>query len=359
MIEDMGEQASEAIPLPPVSGDTWQRLTPLLSHVADQRVEALGDLLPQYRLEQLAQLLTAIDYLDIEALSNTVACEIAKRLNTTEARHGFLTDHTFLHRTGLDSVCLGDSSTGCLGLPVHLSQIVARKLLCLCPKVRASLLKNANIPCLRTLCEHSNSVTSVCISGNRIVSGASDNTIRVRNIETGTCLGTLSGHGDPVRSVYVSENRIVSGAWDGTIRVWDLETGIFLRTLCGHSNEVNSVDVSENRIVSVASDGTIRVRNIETGTCLGTLSGPENPVRSFYVSGNRIVSGSVDRTIRVWNLETGTCIRTLSGHSDVVSSVYVSGNSIVSGSYDHTIRVWNLETGTCIRTLSGHTGVVS
>ncbi len=54
------------------------------------------------------------------------------------------------------------------------------------------------------------------------MSGSSDNTIRLWDIESGSCLRVLEGHEELVRCIRFDNKRIVSGAYDGKIKVWDL-----------------------------------------------------------------------------------------------------------------------------------------
>ncbi len=48
-----------------------------------------------------------------------------------------------------------------------------------------------------------------------MVSGSSDNTIRIWDIECGACLRILEGHDELVRCIRFDSKRIVSGAYDG------------------------------------------------------------------------------------------------------------------------------------------------
>ena len=52
-----------------------------------------------------------------------------------------------------------------------------------------------------------------------MVSGSSDNTIRLWDIECGACLRVLEGHEELVRCIRFDSKRIVSGAYDGKIKV--------------------------------------------------------------------------------------------------------------------------------------------
>ncbi|MBX7173957.1 MAG: TIR domain-containing protein, partial [Pyrinomonadaceae bacterium] len=134
----------------------------------------------------------------------------------------------------------------------------------------------------------------------------------------------LKGHQKAINSDTVSSDGkfIVSGSSDETMRIWDLATGQCLKTLVGHSDSVLAVAVSSDGkfIVSGSSDETVRIWDLATGQCLKTLVGHSDSVWGVAVSsdGKFIVSGSSDETVRIWDLATGQCLKTLVGHSDSV-----------------------------------------
>ncbi|MBI4783041.1 MAG: pentapeptide repeat-containing protein [Oscillatoriophycideae cyanobacterium NC_groundwater_1537_Pr4_S-0.65um_50_18] len=69
-------------------------------------------------------------------------------------------------------------------------------------------------------------------SGQILVSGSTDGTIRFWSIETGECVKVLH-HDSSVEVIALSSNDriLVSGSHDGTIKIWDGSTGECLRTL--------------------------------------------------------------------------------------------------------------------------------
>ena len=206
---------------------------------------------------------------------------------------------------------------------------------------------------------HKDSVRAVAVTpdGKRIVSGANDNTIRVWDLETGDLIGKpIKKHKDWIRTIAVTPDgkHIISGSWDQTISVWDLNTGNPIGVpIKGHENGVHAVAMTPNgkRIISGSEDKTIRVWDLETGNQIGkAIKGHKDGVLAIAVTpdGKRIVSGSLDKTIRIWDLETGDPIgKPIKGHENFVNAVVVTpdGKRIVSGSKDGTIRVWDLETG--------------
>ena len=78
---------------------------------------------------------------------------------------------------------------------------------------------------VRILTEINCMVNAVAITpdGTKIVSGSSDNTIKVWDLSTGKDLLTLKGHKDIVDAVAITPDgtKIVSGSVDKTIKVWD------------------------------------------------------------------------------------------------------------------------------------------
>ncbi|KAL4912441.1 hypothetical protein BDW62DRAFT_206493 [Aspergillus aurantiobrunneus] len=135
-------------------------------------------------------------------------------------------------------------------------------------------------------------------------------------------LQTLEGHSHWVQSVAFSPDgqKIVSGSSDETIKLWDAQTGLALQTLEGHSHWVQSVAFSPDgqKIVSGSSDETIKLWDAQTGLALQTLKSHSHSVQSvaFSPDGQKIVSGSSDNTIKLWDAQTGLELQTFKSHSD-------------------------------------------
>ncbi|XP_038673792.1 F-box/WD repeat-containing protein 7-like isoform X3 [Scyliorhinus canicula] len=207
--------------------------------------------------------------------------------------------------------------------------------------------------CVQTLVGHTGGVWSSQMRGNIVISGSTDRTLKVWNAETGECIHTLYGHASTVRCMHLHGNKVVSGSRDATLRVWDIDTGRCLHTLLGHVAAVRCVQYDGKRVVSGAYDYTVKVWDPETETCVHTLQGHTNRVYSLQYDGVHIVSGSLDTSIRVWDAENGNCLHTLMGHQSLTSGMELKDNILVSGNADSTVKIWDIKTGQCLQTLQG------
>ena len=261
---------------------------------------------------------------------------------------------------------------------------------------------------------HSDRVHSVSYSdtGERLVTGSADNTLRVWDASTGDLLATLTGHGDAVLVVSYSPDGsyIASGSQDHTLRLWDARTGDLLTTIqapgvrClayspdgqyiatgdaqgmvsvwstttgdmvatfnGHMNSVSSVVYHpDGRLITTASaDGTVRMWSTLTYSAIGAIEGSLGKVTSvaYGPAGRRLAIGSADGMIRVWDSVTDSVVATLAAHKldvvndDVLSVAYSpDGRHVASGNADGAVRIWDTTTQRIAATLTGYSDRLS
>ena len=95
-------------------------------------------------------------------------------------------------------------------------------------------------------------------------------------------------------AVFPDGRRVVSGSSDNTLKVWDVATGECVATLEGHSKPC------------VAASAVLFVM-----MCLRRRSGALPCPRT----GGASCLGRSDNTLKVWDVATGECVATLEGHS--------------------------------------------
>src|SRR5579871_2713903 len=102
-----------------------------------------------------------------------------------------------------------------------------------------------NRPQLVAQLGHAAQVNSVAISSDSklIVTGSSDNTARLWDVQSGKEIRTLTGHAHWVHSVAFSPDgkRVLTGSEDKTARLWDVESGKEIHVFAGHTKPVLSV----------------------------------------------------------------------------------------------------------------------
>ncbi|KAH9830592.1 WD40-repeat-containing domain protein [Rhodofomes roseus] len=226
-------------------------------------------------------------------------------------------------------------------------------------------------PCLSIMEGHSNVVTSVAFSptGETVVSGSWDHTIRLWDVETGSHLHTFHGHSNHVMAVVFSPNgqEIASGSLDRTVKVWDSVTGACLHTLIhpGDSS-VKTVTYSPDGrwLASGRYDGTIILwdSNADSTTQFG-MRGEQFAVYSiaFTHSSSFMVSASADGGCKVWDHQHSLPIRTY-GRKVPATSVAIPGDdqTVACGYNDGRIVLLDFTTLTCLGELKNHhTGIES
>ena len=138
-----------------------------------------------------------------------------------------------------------------------------------------------------------------------------DECLRVWNTATGASDHVLRGHTAAVWCVALSGQHLVSGSGDKTVKVWSMEgTGSWpcLVTIAVHTHGVWAVVVWEGRVISGSEDKTIVVSDIVTRQHEVTLDA-HTRAYALAVSGRTLVSTGWDCTIGVWALGTWSHLR--------------------------------------------------
>lgn len=78
----------------------------------------------------------------------------------------------------------------------------------------------------------------------------------------------LNGHSKAVECLQLSGDRLVSGSWDHTLRMWEISSGRSLRTLEGHGERVWCLQAHGQRIISGSTDRTMWVLALSVRTSL-------------------------------------------------------------------------------------------
>ena len=197
---------------------------------------------------------------------------------------------------------------------------------------------------------HSGTVNSVIFSrDNRfIISGSSDGSIKVLDTFTKKISNTLVCNAAVKCLAAGPGNLIVSGSTDNKIKIWDISKNNDPKIAYSHNNEITCVAMTHDGelIISGALDNMIHIWNVSDKTDVFQPFECADGIKSLAISPDDkfLVVGCNDGTIKVWDIETGESQDPFKGHSAAVSSVGFShddGKYVVSGSFDRCIKIWD------------------
>lgn len=162
-------------------------------------------------------------------------------------------------------------------------------------------------------------------SGQRIITGSDDGTIRVWDLENGAEIGDrwpVDDYRISVTSLALSPNGITlaSGYKNGLVRSWDIRTGKVIVEWTGHTDKVRSICWSPDgeRVASGFNDGTVRMRYGQSGKpVLGLNPMMNSEYKDVYTvayspDGTRIaVGGEEKNALNIWDAKTGELLSTV------------------------------------------------
>nr|KAJ3421667.1 E3 ubiquitin-protein ligase pdzrn3 [Polyrhizophydium stewartii] len=168
-------------------------------------------------------------------------------------------------------------------------------------------------------------------------------------------LGTIDSHSGKVYSLEVYGNLLISGSSDQTIKLWNLQTSECVMTLTGHSAGINSLSLLPgDRLASVSSDKSIKIWDLHQGVAVHSISHLTSDALDVCHGSGMLFASTLDANIVAYNLNNYTRVGTLSGHRWEVWQVEYTSGTLFSGSHDHTIKRWDLRKFQSTADLTGH-----
>lgn len=145
-------------------------------------------------------------------------------------------------------------------------------------------------------------------SGTVIVSGSTENILRIWDPRTCTRIMKLRGHAENVRALVVSPDgsQVVSGSSDGTIKVWHLGQQRCIQTIHVHTEGVWCLLMSENFqfVISGSRDKKIFATELRNPSNSHLICEEKAPVLSmcYDVDKTSIWATTWNSDLRCWKL---------------------------------------------------------
>ena len=169
----------------------------------------------------------------------------------------------------------------------------------------------------------------------------------------------------------IERQLLITGSSDQTVRVWDVASGQSLYTFHGQPRALAAIAVSPlppTQAVSVAPPEQATAPGADwllagagydhsvhlwaghgaATASLGALHGSGNALYAVAISpdGRTIAGGGHDKHVYLWESASRQLIRTLHGHTDNIECIafHPQGQLLASGAVDGTVRLWDLST---------------
>ncbi|HEY6952269.1 MAG TPA: WD40 repeat domain-containing protein, partial [Bacteroidota bacterium] len=232
---------------------------------------------------------------------------------------------------------------------------------------------------------HTKSLTCALFSpdGKYLLSGSTDNTIKVWEIASGKEFRTLNGPTRRITSMAISPDGryVVSGdeEYRNNLKLWNLSTGQIEKTFGGHPEIEGTTCVAfspDGKYILSGGDTTVKLWDIASGKEIRRFIGNTSGIRAIVVSpdGRYVVCGSRDNivttvdslnpdgtvyesqqvraksagnAITAWEIATGRIIRQFNHARGWVETLAMSpdGKFILSGDFEDRVRMWDVASG--------------
>lgn len=193
------------------------------------------------------------------------------------------------------------------------------------------------------------------VGWNRLISAATDNTVRVHNPETGSVLETFDGFKRYVTAIRVLDNRQVLLFYATGYALLDLDTG-----------QVEDFESSAAARSVLAERLSLAEFMVAPMLAPVTFSPPRTNevVAEAKLDANHVVYASEDRLnvarnqfFHVWSVPRGRETRSFWGvDSEVLSLIGLDPRRVLSSHEDEHFRIWDVETSEQIRRIEHRCG---
>jgi WD40 repeat protein len=222
---------------------------------------------------------------------------------------------------------------------------------------------------------HQKTILSLRYHENRCYSGGADNVVCVWELDKTktstylTCVGRLEGHTASIWSIDVDTVKIVTGSTDCSVRIWDVETHECLRIVeRPHVRTITSLKIGPDLLATGGADMHVKIWELESTFKVpykhvnlfrrlrgGRYGGHQTPVTVINFAASELVSGDRAGVILVWNISTGLILRKLEDcHKHAVRDLKFDATKIISVGNDGLVLITDISTGEHLQSLHGH-----
>ncbi|WKY03321.1 hypothetical protein Q1695_004787 [Nippostrongylus brasiliensis] len=219
---------------------------------------------------------------------------------------------------------------------------------------------------LHSFTEHTGSVVSLQLTVNNefLITGSGDFIVQMWSLETGRCISRMGGLMAPVSCISITSNDafVVVACEDETLRVFSTVTAQELHELTGHEGRVNALACAQDDCqLFAATKSKVYCYDIHNGQIVDVLDCQlPYPVFNIKISSDNyfLFSGCGPR-VDVWHIQKRDHdAPEASGHMGFVTAIAMSGDDKIAacGTYDGIVAIWDLDICQCLSTVPHNKG---
>ncbi|CAG8472406.1 9672_t:CDS:2 [Ambispora leptoticha] len=160
---------------------------------------------------------------------------------------------------------------------------------------------------VKILYGHEERINDAKLKENILVTGSTDRTVRVWDLDKEECLRVFKGNTFSSVDFLVKEKIVAAATFFRASFIWNMETGDLLQELTGHVSAVRVISLNETYVASCAFDGSIIIWIWKTGEKVATIN---TNAQDFRFLDNTIValSNNNNKELNVYSLPEGTAL---------------------------------------------------
>jgi hypothetical protein len=188
-------------------------------------------------------------------------------------------------------------------------------------------------------------VTELVVTGDFLLSAASEGAIKVWNWKTNEEIRTIAESSGNLVGLALSGD-YVAVATDMSVTIWNWQTGVAFCAFNEDKSRFLDVSLVEDEIAIVTSDNIVDIWNWRTGKNLNSIEELEGAVLRTHLKGELVLCILEDQTLKIWNWRTMQLVATIQRFRGQISDI-ISTDKLLT-IFDNQLHFWGLKTGNLI-----------
>jgi len=191
---------------------------------------------------------------------------------------------------------------------------------------------------LKTIKNHSNTITSIIGDDNLIIFSSLDKKISVISAKSNNIIKTLISHKSPVIALSIIERYIISYSQNKEIKLWDTKKDYKnISTIDLVNGEVDFMKRYKNKIITSSKDGFITIRDVFNNSIIKEIK--SSPIKAMDIYNNLIILALSNKNIISINIDSLE-IKNILTTKHKATSIRIKEGIMAVGLEDQSIKIF-------------------